>query len=88
MQKMEDFSPTGKIKQERHSPVMDPVKDIVDEWIKEDLKKKESFVEQLKEYGNNLKEEFEFKGSDRTVRNYVSNRKKELLNESIKPHYH
>ncbi|MGE7588536.1 hypothetical protein [Peribacillus sp. NPDC101480] len=29
-----------------------------------------------------LKEEFDFNGSDRTVRNYVSNRKKELVNEA------
>lgn len=29
-----------------------------------------------------LKEDFGFKGSDRSVRNYVSNRKKELLNEA------
>jgi hypothetical protein len=36
----EDFSPEVKSKQDRPSPVMDPVKHIVDEWILEDFKQK------------------------------------------------
>jgi transposase len=78
----EDFSPEGKIKQERRSPVMDPVKDIVDGWIMEDFKQKRKFRRTAKRIWEQLKEDFDFKGSDRTVRNYVSNRKKELVNES------
>jgi transposase len=78
----EDFSPEVKGKQNRPSPVMDSVKHIVDEWILEDLKQKKKFRRTAKRIWEQLKDEFDFKGSDRTVRNYVSNRKKELLNES------
>jgi len=77
----EDFSPEGKPKQYRPSPVMDSVKHIVDEWLMEDFKQKKKFRRTAKRIWEQLKEEFSFKGSDRTVRNYVSQRKKELLNE-------
>lgn len=40
---MEDFSPENKPKQVRKSRVMDSVKPIIDEWLKEDLKKKKKF---------------------------------------------
>lgn len=79
---MEDFSPEDKPKQKRPSPVMDPVKHIVDEWLLEDLKQKKKFRRTAKRIWELLKEDYGFKGSDRTVRNYVSNRKRELLNES------
>ena len=77
----EDFSPEVKPKQDRPSPVMDPVKHIVDEWLLEDFKQKKKFRRTAKRIWEQLKEEFGFKGSDRTVRDYVSKRKKELLNE-------
>ena len=78
----EDFSPEVKSKQDRPSPVMDSVKHIVDEWIMEDFKQKKKFRRTAKRIWEQLKEEFDFKGSDRTIRNYVSNRKKELINEA------
>ena len=45
---MEDFTPVKK-KQKRKAPVMDPVKPILDKWIKEDLGKRKSIAERLKE---------------------------------------
>lgn len=78
----EDFSPGVKPKQKRHSPVLGPVKHIIDEWLSEDLKQKRKFRRTAKRIWTQLKDEFGFKGSDRTVRDYVSKRKKELLNES------
>lgn len=78
----EDFSPEIKPKQDRPSPVMDSVKHIVDEWLMEDFKQKRKFRRTAKRMWEQLKEEFDFKGSDRTVRNYVSQRKKELINEA------
>jgi len=78
----DDFSPVEKIKQDRPSPVMDPIKHIVDEWLLEDFKQKKKFRRTAKRIWEQLKEEFDFKGSDRTVRNYISQRKKELLNEA------
>lgn len=78
----EDFSPEGKPKQHRPSPIMDPVKHIVDKWLLEDFKQKKKFRRTAKRIWELLREKYGFKGSDRTVRYYISNRKKELLNES------
>src|SRR5690625_2368799 len=67
-----------KEKQKRKSPVMDPVKPIVDKWIKEDLKKKKKYQRTAKKIYEQLRDFHNFTGSDRTVRDYVSKRKKEL----------
>lgn len=79
---IEDFSPQLNPKQNRPSPVLGPVKEILDEWIIEDLNQKKKFRRTAKRMWEQLKQEFEFTGSDRTVRDYVSKRKKELLNEA------
>lgn len=79
---MEDFNEKPKKKQTRVSPVLGPVKAIIDAWIKEDLKKKKKFRRTAKRMWELLKEHHGFKGSDRTVRDYVSMRKKEFLNEA------
>lgn len=79
---MEDFNEKPKKRQVRISPVLGPVKTILDEWIKEDFKKKKKFRRTAKRLWELLKEHHEFKGSDRTVREYVSLRKKEFLNEA------
>jgi len=67
-----------KKKQQRKSRVMDPVKPIIDKWIKEDLKKKRKYQRTAKKMYEQLRDFHSFKGSDRTVRAYVSKRKKEL----------
>lgn len=69
---------TRKEKQTRKSPVMDPVKPILDKWIKEDLKKKKKYHRTAKRMYEQLVKFHSFKGSDRAVRDYVSRRKKEL----------
>ncbi|NUH86479.1 IS21 family transposase [Bacillus firmus] len=79
---MEDFNEKPKKRQTRTAPVLGPVKAILDEWIKEDLKKKKKFRRTAKRMWDLLKDHHGFKGSDRTVRDYVSTRKKELLNEA------
>jgi transposase len=78
----EEFQPEIKRKKRQPSPVMDPVKDKVDQWLKEDMKKKRKYRRTAKRIWQMLVEELDFKGSDRTVRAYVSKRKKELLEES------
>lgn len=78
---MEDFNEQPKKVQTRLSPVFDPVRSILDEWIKEDLSKKKKFHRTAKRMWELLKELHGFKGADRTVRDYVSQKKKELLNE-------
>jgi hypothetical protein len=66
----------------RQAPVLVPVKSILDEWIKEDLRKKKKFRRTAKRMWELLKGLHESKGSDRTVRDYVSPKKKELLQEA------
>ena len=79
---MEDFNEQPKKKQTRVSRVLGPVKPIIDEWIKEDLKKKKKFRRTAKRMWEQLKELYDFQGSARTVRHYVSIKKEELLNET------
>lgn len=79
---MEDFDSKPKQTQTRLSPILGPVKPIIDEWLREDWKKKKKFRRTAKRIWEMLKEQFNFQGSDRTVRDYVSKRKKELLNEA------
>lgn len=79
---MEDFSPENKPKQVRKSRVMDPVKPIINEWLKEDLKKKKKFRRTAQRIFDLLVSEHGFDGSDRSVRAYVAKRKTELLEES------
>src|SRR5699024_12518091 len=70
----------GKKKQKRKARVMYPVKPIEDKWIKEDLKKKKKYHRTAKKMYEKLRDFHSFTGSDRTVRDYVSKRKKELKN--------
>lgn len=79
---MEDFNPQGPVKQKRKSPVMDPVKPIIDEWLLEDAKQKKKYRRTAKRIYDLLVKEHKFKGSDRSVRDYVSKRKRELLEEN------
>lgn len=65
-------------KQKRVSPILGPVKPIIDKWIKEDLKKKRKYHRTAKKMYEQLVKFHSFKGSDRTMREYVSKRKKEL----------
>lgn len=64
--------------QKRKARVMDPVKPILDKWIKEDLKKKKKNHRTAKKMFEQLVTFHSFEGSDRSVRDYVSKRKKEL----------
>ncbi len=79
----EQFDPShkkGKPKKHQPAPVMDPVKPTIDKWLKDDMKKKKKYRRTAKRIWQLLKESG-FKGSERSVRNYVSRRKKELLDE-------
>lgn len=72
----EDFE--VKKPQCRKAPVMDPVKPILDEWLNEDSKKKRKYRRTAKRLFQQLVDDHDFKGSERSVRQYVSKRKKEL----------
>lgn len=78
----ENFHPNLRRKKSQPSPVMAPVKDLVDQWLREDLKKKKKYRRTAKRIWQLLVKQEGFKGSDRTVRAYVSKRKREMLEES------
>ncbi|WP_144463680.1 IS21 family transposase [Siminovitchia fortis] len=67
-----------KKQQIREAPVMGPVKPILDKWIREDLKKKRKYHRTAKRMFELLEKHHDFEGSYRSVRGYVSKRKKEL----------
>jgi len=57
---------------------MDSVIPILDNWILEDFKLKNKFRRTAKRMWEQLKKNYDFKGSKRIVRDYVSKTKKEL----------
>ncbi|MBU8908976.1 IS21 family transposase [Desertibacillus haloalkaliphilus] len=79
---LDEFQPEMKRKKAQPAPVMDPVKDLVDQWLKDDMKKKKKYRMTAKRIWQLLKKEVGFQGAERTVREYVSKRKQELLEES------
>jgi transposase len=72
-----------KHKQVRKGRVMDSVKPIIDQWLKEDIRKKKKFRRTAKRMFEQLVSDYGFKGADRTVREYVSKRKVELVEETV-----
>lgn len=79
---MDDFNLQEKPKQIRKARVMEPVKPILDQWIKEDLNKKKKFRRTAQRLYTQLVEEHHFTGSSRSVRQYVSQRKHQLAETS------
>ncbi|MFD2706775.1 IS21 family transposase [Salibacterium lacus] len=77
----EDFQTSTASKKKQPSPVMDPVKPTIDAWIQEDRKKKKKYRRTATRMWQLLKKDG-FKGSERSVRHYVSRRKMELVEES------
>jgi transposase len=75
---LEDFNLQEKPKQIRQAKVMEPVKPILDQWIQEDLQKKKKFRRTAQRMYSQLVELYQFEGSSRSVRHYVSQRKQQL----------
>jgi transposase len=78
---MDDFN-EKKVRQKRPARVMDPIKSILESWILEDFKKKKKFRRTAQRMYDLLVQGYHFKGSARSVRLFVSQKKKELLNDS------
>jgi transposase len=68
----------GELHRKKHYPVMSNFIDIVDAWLLEDQTHPRKQRHTAKRIYDRLTQEHGFTGSDRTVRNYVSKRKKEL----------
>ncbi|MBM7855328.1 transposase, partial [Desulfohalotomaculum tongense] len=77
----ENWSPKKRPKEQRKAPVMDPVKPLIDKWLAEDMKKNKKYRRTAKRIYDMLCEDHGFKGSYRSVRAYVSKKKKELLQD-------
>lgn len=73
----EDWNEPKQI-QRRKARVMEVVKPVLDQWLLEDSKKKKKFQRTAKRMFDQLEKEHNFQGSYRTVRDYVSRRRKEL----------
>ncbi len=71
-------------KQKRIRPVMGPYTEIVDAWLEEDMKAPKKQRRTAKAIYAQLKEHTDFSGSARTVRRYVSKRRKDLIDASKK----
>ncbi|WP_234702050.1 IS21 family transposase [Desulfotomaculum nigrificans] len=67
---------TGKKHHKR--PIIDPFKEIIDTWLTEDQCIPAKQRHTAAAIHRRLVREFNFKGSDRTIRDYVSKRRKEL----------
>jgi len=78
--KKDDWNCT-QIKQKRSKPVMEPFCETVDVWILEDLLLPRKERRTAKAIWKLLKRKHGFTGSERTVRAYVSERKKQLKSE-------
>lgn len=76
----EDWNSEGYV-QQRKARVMDPVKPIIDQWLMEDLRKNKKYRRTAKRIYDILHSEHNFQGSYRSVRAYVSKKKKELLED-------
>ena len=72
----------SKQKQQRKARVMESVIPILDKWLAEDANKKKKFRRTAKRMFEQLKKDYNFEGSDRSVRAYVSRRKRELAEAS------
>jgi len=75
--KKDDWNET-MTKPKRRRPVMEPYAEIVDVWLMEDMLKPRKERRTATGIYHQLRKEHGFAGSDRTVRGYVSQRKKEL----------
>lgn len=66
---------------QRRKPIMDAYAEIVDTWLMEDMLKNRKDRQTAAVIYRRLCQEYGFPGKDRTVRQYVANRKRELQAE-------
>lgn len=74
---LDDHNPKPSTRK-KGAPVMDPVKPIIDQWLEGDLKVPKKQRHTARRVYDRLCDEHGFIGSERSVRKYVSQRKKDL----------
>jgi transposase len=77
--------PQYTCKEPRRSPVLDPVKAIIDQWLAEDKQRPPKQRHTAKRIHERLTTEYGFKGAASTVRCYVGQRRKEMKSQVFIP---
>jgi len=79
------FEPHYRLKKPRPSPVLDPVKPIIDRWLAEDQERPPKQRHTARRIYERLTTEYGFQGAESTVRRYVGQRRKELRSQVFIP---
>jgi transposase len=69
----------------RECPVLDGVKETIDQWLKEDLKRPAKQRHTAKRIFTRLKDEYGFTGAESTVRGYVGQQRRRAWSQSFIP---
>jgi len=72
-------------KESRPEPMLAPVKDMIDQWIKDDAKQPLKQRHTARRIHERLKSEYGFSGAESTIRRYVGQVRRELRNEVFIP---
>ena len=85
-QALEDGSvPQYALKRSRPSPVLDPVKPIIDRWLAEDEARPRKQRHTARRIYERLTTEYGFTGGESTVRRYVGQRRKRMRSQVFIP---
>jgi transposase/ubiquitin len=77
--------PRYDLQQSRPSPVLDPIKPVIDQWLKEDESRPPKQRHTAKRMYERLTTEYGFEGAESTVRRYVGQRRKQLRSQVFLP---
>lgn len=77
--------PRYELQEPRPSPVLDPVKPVIDQWLIEDQDRPVKQRHTAKRICERLKTEYAFTGAESTVRRYVGQRRKQLQAKTFIP---
>lgn len=77
--------PQYTLRKPRPSPVMDPVKPIIDQWLAEDERRPRKQRHTARRIYERLRTEYGFEGAESTVRGYVGQRRKQVRSQVFIP---
>jgi transposase len=77
--------PQYSLKEPRNTPVLIPVKGMIDQWLKDDQKQPQKQRHTAKRIYDRLKAEYGFTGAESTIRRYVGQVRRELGNQVFIP---
>lgn len=77
--------PVYTLQEPRPSPVLDPVKPVIDQWLREDEDRPPKQRHTAKRIYQRLTTEYDFQGAESTVRRYVGQRRQQLHSQVFIP---